>query len=83
MEKCQSLGYRNPLLQHLEHFTGEGEHVQHDEGVEEQANAVGQPAEEKAHNENDRSLQHLLFKRVDPDALRQPADDDAVADEDD
>lgn len=83
MKIGQRLSDRNPLLHRLSQLTRALDHVQCHEGVNKDANAVGQPAGEKTHDEDHCGLQSFLLQRLALGALRQPGDDDAVADEDD
>lgn len=83
MKIGQRLSNRNPLLHRLLQITGGGDHVQHNESVQKDANAVGKPAGEKTQDEDDRGLQRLLLQRLALGALRQLGDDDAVTGEDD
>lgn len=82
MEVRQRLGDRNPLVQRLLQLIGGADDIQHHEGVQEDANAVGQPAAEEAQDEDDCGLQSPLLQRLALGAFGQLGDDDAVADED-
>lgn len=83
MKIGQRLSYRNPLLHRLLQVTRGGDHVQHYEGVQKDANTVGQPAGEETQDEDDRGLQGFFLQHLALGALWQLCNDDAIAGEDD